>query len=204
MREDVLIQNLEKRGFEAVFFETSKEAVEFMVERISGKSVGIGGSLTVKEMGLDEALSKENAVFWHWDAKLVEELGGAKAVRDQAQDAQVYLSSVNAIARTGQIVNIDGTGNRIASLAYGHEEVYLLVGKNKITDTLEDAMDRAKNVAAPKNAMRLHRKTPCAIKGDKCYHCYSPDCICNGYLIHEHAMSGMKMVVVVIGEELGA
>lgn len=130
MRENVLIQNLEKRGFEAVFFETSKEAVEFMVERISGKSVGIGGSLTVKEMGLDEALSKENAVFWHWDAKLVEKLGGAKAVRDQAQDAQVYVSSVNAIARTGQIVNIDGTGNRIASLAYGHEEVYLLVGKN--------------------------------------------------------------------------
>ncbi|MEG0942260.1 MAG: lactate utilization protein [Angelakisella sp.] len=204
MDKNKLMDNLQKKGFQVEYFETSKEAVQYMTDALSGKTIGIGGSETVKALELDKALMENNTVYWHWLPELIEKYGTAKTVRDMANGAEIYISSANAIAETGEIVNIDGTGNRISATAYGHEKVYFIVGTNKVTETLEGAIWRARNIAAPKNAKRLNKKTPCAQNADKCYDCNSSDRICNGLLLLARPMSGMEMVVVLINEELGA
>lgn len=204
MDKEKLIQNLKTKGFQVECFETGKEAAKFMENSISGRTIGIGGSLTVKETGIDQALMENNTVYWHWLPECKEEFGGAKEVRDMAMTTDIYISSVNAISQQGEIVNIDGTGNRIASTCYGHKEVYFIIGKNKITEDLESAIWRARNVAAPKNAQRLGQKTPCAVKADKCYDCNCPERICNGFLVLERPMKGMEMTVILVDEDLGA
>ena len=121
----------------------------------------------------------------------------------KAATAQIYLSSANAIAATGEIINIDGTGNRVASTLYGHEKTYIIAGINKIAENYDAALWRARNIASPKNAQRLSKKTPCALKGDKCYDCNSPERICRGLVVLWEPMSSMEMEIVLIGEELG-
>lgn len=204
MNKEKLITNLQKKGYKVEFFDTSKQAVKFMTDSLSGKTIGIGGSMTVKAMGLDTSLEENNTVYWHWTPEQVKKYGSQKAVRDLAQSAEIYISSANAIAETGQIVNIDGSGNRISSISYGHEKVYFVIGVNKVTENLEKAVWRARNIAAPLNAQRLNRQTPCAKNADKCYDCNSPDRICNGFLILERPISGMEMTVILINENLGA
>ena len=117
--------------------------------------------------------------------------------------AQVYLTSANGLAETGEIINIDGNGNRTASMLYGHKKVVFLIGRNKLAPTYEEALWRARNIAAPKNAQRLNRKTPCAINGDRCYDCKSPDRICRGLAVLWEAISGVEMEVLLIDEDLG-
>lgn len=204
MNREKLTESLRAHGFGVRYFETSAQATQFLQETLHGKTIGIGGSETVRQMGLDRALAQDNTVYWHWDAQQVQQHGGAGAVRDLAAQAEVYLCSANAVAETGELVNIDGTGNRIAATAYGHQQVFFVVGVNKVTETLERAMWRARNVAAPKNARRLNRKTPCAQLADRCYDCSSPERICNGFLILARPMTGCDMSVILIGEELGA
>lgn len=204
MEKNKLIMNLEKKGYEVMHFGSSSEAVEYMIGQCNNKTIGIGGSQTVKEMGLTEALMKNNAVYWHWIPGLAESLGGVKAVLNKAAESEIYISSVNAIAETGEMINIDGTGNRIASNVFGHDHIYFVIGENKISENFEKAMWRARNVAAPKNAQRLKVNTPCAKNADKCYDCNSSDRICNGVLILERPMGGMKATVVLIDEDLGA
>jgi len=196
-------ENLKNKGFEVSVFNTGQEAVTYLEKAIIGKTVGIGGSLTVKELGLDQVLAKNNDLYWHWSQEKVQQMGGMDAVREQANHAQIYLCSLNGIAQTGELVNIDGSGNRISATAYGHEKVYFIVGKNKIEKDIEGAIWRARNIAAPKNAQRLQRKTPCAVKGDKCYNCNSPERICNGMLIIDRPLGGMKMEIVLIDEDFG-
>lgn len=202
-RKDELILNLEKRGYTVKFFETKEEAVSYMSGEIKGKTVGIGGSMTVSQIGLAESLSKNNTVYSHWNKALIDELG-SKEVMKRAAFADVYISSANGLALTGEIVNIDGTGNRIAATAYGHEKVYFVAGINKVTENLHTAIYRAQNVAAPINAKRLGKKTPCAVNADKCYNCNSPERICKGTLIFDRPMSGMAAEIVLINENLGA
>lgn len=202
MNKEKTLENLKKRGYEALYFETGKEAIAYMAEQVKGKTIGIGGSMTVKELGLEQTLGENNTIYWHWNPTQVEK-NGEKAVRNLAETTDVYISSVNALAETGEIINIDGTGNRIASIAYGHDTLYLIAGKNKVAENMEAAMWRARNVAAPKNAQRLNKKTPCAVRADKCYDCDSPERICRGFLTLERAMKGMKTVVILIGEDFG-
>ncbi|MEA5039356.1 MAG: lactate utilization protein [Clostridiaceae bacterium] len=203
MNFTALEETLKRKGFAVASFSTAAEAADYLDRELDGKTVGIGGSDTIKTMGLAERLRKHNTVYWHWlpDQK---QAHGADAVRRMAMDTQVYLTSVNALAETGLLVNIDGTGNRIASISFGHEKVYVLVGRNKITPDLDSALWRARNVAAPKNAQRLGYQTPCAVKGDRCYDCNSPDRLCRGFLITERPMRGTEMEIVLIDEELGA
>ena len=118
-------------------------------------------------------------------------------------NAAVYLSSVNALAETGEIVNIDGAGNRVASTLYGHKKVYLIISRNKLAADYDGALWRARNVAAPKNAQRLNRKTPCAIKGDRCYDCKSPDRICCGLVVLWRPMMGQDIEIILVDEDLG-
>ena len=122
--------------------------------------------------------------------------------QSKAMSADVFLSSVNAIAKTGEMVNIDGIGNRVASMMYGHKKVYLVVGRDKLAENLEGAVWRARNIAAPKNAARLHMKTPCAVTGH-CHDCSSPERICCGMNVLLHKMFRMETEIVLIDEELG-
>ena len=198
MNIEAAIKNLEKRGFDVRYFETGDEAVRYLTEEIQGTSVGFGGSMTVKELGLFQALSEGNTTYSHSEQK------DRMAAYIGAAHADVYISSANAIAETGEIVNIDGYGNRLSSTLFNKKRVYFVVGINKFTDNLEDAIWRARNVASPKNARRFQVKTPCAEKADKCYDCTSPERICKGLLVLWGKMGGVgRSEVVIINQELG-
>ena len=119
-----------------------------------------------------------------------------------ARTASVYVTSANALAETGEIVNIDGNGNRVSSTIFGHETVYFVVGENKITSDLPSAWDRARNIAAPKNAARLGKNTPCAADG-VCHDCQSPQCICSVITVHRRKPSSCNAVVILVHESLG-
>ena len=200
MFDSVLQSNLRKKGYMVSVFDSKEEAVSYITEETAGKSVGIGGSVTVQEMGLYEKLREQGDVYWHW---CTEENSTVEDVRRAAASAQIYISSVNGIAETGEIVNIDGTGNRIASTIYGHEKVIFVIGRNKVAKDLAGAISRAKNIASPKNAQRLHCKLPCAVKGDKCYNCESPNKICRVTSVFDTSPFGAEYEIVLINEDLG-
>ena len=188
-----LRRNLEAEGFTVSCFGTAAQAADYLDAALDGKTIGIGGSVTIRDMGLAERLSTHARVYWHWNEDALE----------QAASAQVYLTSVNGLAETGELINIDGTGNRVASGLYGHEKVYFVVGRNKIAPDYDAALWRARNIAAPKNAQRLQVRTPCAAKGDKCYDCKSPDRICRALVVYWEKPKSMDMEVVLIDEDLG-
>ena len=200
MHFETVKANLEKRGFAVSCFETKEEAAAYLDGKIDGKTVGFGGSVTLREMGLSALLGSHNAVFWHWE---IPEGKTAAEMRAEGARAAVYLSSVNGIAETGEIVNIDGTCNRVSAIFYGHEAVYLIAGKNKLEKDYEAALYRARNIAAPRNAQRLGVKTPCAVEGDRCYDCASPDRICRGLSVLWEKPMGGTFEVILINEDLG-
>ena len=187
-------KNLEVHGFDVTCFDTAAEAADYLDRRLDGKTVGHGGSITLKELGLLERLQSHAVVRSHW-------LGDSFA---DAAAAPVYLTSVNALAETGELINIDGTGNRVASTLFGHKRVYFVVGANKIAPDYDAALWRARNIAAPKNAQRLKRKTPCAVKGDRCYDCSSPERICRELVVLWNKPMGVDtMEIVLIDQDLG-
>lgn len=191
-------QNLEARGFRVSVFATAAEAADYLDSAIDNTSVGFGGSVTLEQMGLYERLERHDRVNWHWRPTV----DGADA-RQAAMTAEHYITSVNGLAETGELINIDGTGNRVASTLYGHKKVWFVVGRNKLASTYEEALWRARNIAAPKNAQRLKRKTPCAVKADHCYDCKSPERICRGLVVLWEAIGSMEMEVVLVDEALG-
>lgn len=150
-------KNLKDRGYGVTVFENQEEAVKYLDAQIHQKTVGFGGSVTLEQMGLYETLKSHNEVFWHWR---IPEGKTGQEVKQAAAGANVYISSVNGLAETGEIINIDGNCNRVASIFYGHEKVYLILGENKIEKDYERALYRARNTAAPLNAKRLGVNTP--------------------------------------------
>ncbi len=199
---EIVKKNLEKKGFKATVFEAASDASEYLNKEIDNSSVAFGGSVTMAEMGLFDTLKTHNEVWYHSDAELVEKYG-RDVIFEKAKSTDIYISSANGMTTDGVLINIDGNGNRIASTAFGHKKVYYIIGKNKIEDTFEKALWRARNIAAPKNAQRLNRNTPCAIKGDKCYNCSSPEKICRGILIVEAPMMAQETEIILINENLG-
>lgn len=192
-----LTEALEQHGFTVVRFATAAEAAAYINRELDGRTIGMGGSMTIREMGLFESLSAHNTVYWHWSDQ-------GPAAREEAARAEVYLTSANGLSETGELVNIDGNGNRLAATLYGHREVWFVVGVNKIAPDLDAALWRARNIAAPKNAQRLGCKTPCAARGDKCYDCHSPERICNAILTLPRKPGGIRTArVVLVEEELG-
>ena len=189
-------ENLEARGYSVRLFPDMVSAAEYLDGAIDGTSVGFGGSVTLEQLGLFPALGRHNTVFWHWKQNPAD-------ARASAANAAVYLSSVNALAETGELINIDGAGNRAASTLYGHRKVYLVIGRNKLAEDYDSALWRARNVAAPKNAQRLNCKTPCAVKGDRCYDCKSPDRICCGLVVLWRPMMGQDIEILLVDEDLG-
>lgn len=192
-------KTLEQLGYGVHVFGTAQEASDWLNAEIDGKTVGIGGSMTLYEMGMAESLGRHNEVFCHFVAPEEEKL----KLRQQAAETEVYLSSVNGLAETGEIINIDGTGNRVASTIYGHETVYLVIGRNKIAPTYEEALHRARNIAGPKNAQRLGVRTPCAVRGDRCYNCKSPERICRALVVFWEAVKSCRTEIVLVDEDLG-
>ena len=185
---------LEELGYTLRCFDTAAQAADYLDRQIDGRTVSFGGSVTLQEMGLYPRLSTHNQVVWHWE-------GGSLA---DAMTTDVYISSVNGLAETGEIINIDGTCNRVASTLFGHQTVYLVVGRNKIAPDYESALWRARNIAAPKNAQRLKRKTPCAAKGDRCYNCKSPERICKALTVLWGKPGGVEhMELILVDQELG-
>ena len=197
---NALTKALSSRRFLPQVFDTAAEAKAAALEIIGAKSVGIGGSATVRDMKLAEALQENgNEVYWHWlvakEAK--------QAARDKALMADVYMCSTNALTADGRLVNIDGTGNRAAGLIYGPHEVIVIVGKNKIVNGLDEAIDRIKRETCPTNARRLGLDTPCA-KTDQCHDCRTSARMCNVTFIHEGPTRPVKAFhVLIVKEDLG-
>lgn len=187
-----VMENFRRRGYSCVYFDTGEQAARYLLEKTAGKTVSFGGSVTLSEIGAYQALGERAAVRWHWKED------------GYCQDAEVYISSANALSEKGDIVNIDGRCNRVAGTLYGAESCYFVCGINKLCPTLEDAIFRARNVAAPKNAKRLGVNTPCAKNGDRCYDCASPERICRAMVILTNPPTGKAAYeVVFIGQTLG-
>lgn len=191
---------LEAKGYAVSCFGNAKEAADYLDGQIDGKTVGFGGSVTLEQMGLYEKLASHNKVSWH---QRMPEGKTNGEVRVEANASQIYISSVNGLAETGEIINIDGVCNRVAAICYGHEKVYLVVGRNKIAKDYDSALYRARNFAAPLNAKRLKRNTPCAVNADRCYNCSSPDRICCGLSVLWTKPMGGQYEIVLIDEPLG-
>ena len=200
MSFEKVTQRLISLGYTVSVFERASDATEYLAASLSGRNIGIGGSMTVKELGLFDRLRENNEVAWHL---YPDEDMTADETIDKAKGAEIYISSVNALSEDGEMINIDGRCNRIAATLYGAKKTYLIIGKNKLAESFDAALHRARNVAAPKNAKRLNKKTPCAIKGDRCYNCNSPDRICRALTVFWTKPRGMDYEIILVNEELG-
>ncbi len=196
-----IIENLEKRNMQGFFVKTKDEALKKALELIPKKStICFGGSQSIIQIGLIDAL--KNGDYILFDRSNAKNQDEVQDIYRKAFVSDFYLASTNAITLDGKIVNIDGTGNRVAAMIYGPKNVILIVGINKITKDEEAAIDRAKNYASPINAMRLDRKTPCKIKGS-CYDCLSPETICCVTSITRYSVYKNRIKVILVEEELG-
>ena len=193
---DAVSKNLERRGYAVRIFPDAQAAAAYLDAALDGKSIGFGGSATLDALNLYDRLAAHNQAVWHWKQD-------PDQARKQAMQTDVYLSSANALAVTGEIVNIDGVGNRLAGTLFGHEKVIFVIGRNKIVPSYEEAVRRARNVAAPRRAQQLGRRTPCAVRADRCYDCASPERICRGMTTLWGPMSGMEAEVLLIDQDLG-
>ena len=170
-----VLEELKKRSMEGYYCRTAQEAADLVSSLIAdGETVTFGGSMTIGETGILDALKKRTdlTILDRGEAKSPEEV---QKIYRRAFSCDTYLMSSNAITRDGQLVNIDGNGNRVAALCFGPKQVLVIAGMNKVSETLEEAVSRAKNTAAPVNCLRLNKETPCARTG-ACGNCQSPDC----------------------------
>lgn len=189
------IKNFERNGFKTRHFTTPEDLRKYLADNIVDTTVGMGGSVTLTELKICDALKGRNKIYWHAIDK------SAKTF-EEASLAEVYILSANALSESGEIVNIDGRGNRISGALFGanRKKVVYVCGTNKLEADLEKALWRAKNIAAPKNAQRLGIKTPCALKGDKCYNCNSPQTICRSISITRHPTSAETELLLLDGD----
>ena len=196
-----IIENLGKRNIEGFYFETSKEAVAHITDMMEkGSVIAWGGSESLKECGLMEAIK-------NGDYELIDRMTATTPEEQRQLFAKTslsdyYLMSTNAITLNGELINIDGNGNRLASLIHGPAHVIIVAGMNKVVTDVESGYKRVKTTACPPNAVRLSRKTPCGATG-KCGDCLSPDCFCNQIVVTRRSGHAGRIKVVLIGEELG-
>ena len=197
-----LIKNLQRRNIEAFYCPTAHEAVAKVQELIAdGSSVTWGGSMTVRDMGLPQAL-KDRGTLNVLDRDVIEDPEQKQQMYLRAFTADVYLSSANAMSEDGVIVNIEGNGNRVAAITWGPKKVIFIIGLNKVAQTIEAAIARARSVASPINAQRFDIKTPCQVDG-VCHNCNSPESICSYIHLLRNSRTQGRHVVVLVGENLG-
>lgn len=201
-RNDLLaaktIKGLESRNMSGYYAKNKEEALKIALELIpKGSSIGMGGAMSVHEIGLSEALMGSDYNFIDRDA--IEDK--RKAMLD-TYDADVFLSSANAMTDDGILVNIDGNANRVSAIAQGPKKVIFIVGMNKVCSDVDAAMKRARNVAAPTNAQRFGLETPCSKQGT-CFNCKSPDTICCQILITRYSRHKDRIHVILVNDNLG-
>lgn len=200
-RAQQLLKNLKARHFEAWYCETKEDALRKALELIpEGTSVGWGGAMSAVQLGLMDRLRDGNYRVIDRDKTNGPE--ERKAAMKRCLLADVFITGANAISMDGEMVNIDGMGNRVAAIVYGPERVIVIAGMNKVVDTLENAVRRARTVAAPMNKQRFSAETPCMITG-VCADCKSPGCICNQILVTRNCNPPGRISFVLVGEELG-
>lgn len=196
-----VITKMEQRNMQACYVDTKQEAVQKVCSMIKdNSSISWGGSMTLVELGLFEKLAA-NPSYQLLDRSAVppEQI---EDVYRAAFSCDYYLMSSNAITLDGKLVNIDGTGNRVAALIYGPKNVIIVVGMNKIVTNEHEALTRIKNVACPLNALRINKNTPCAKTGI-CHDCLSPDCICMHTVVTRNSRTKDRIKVILVGETLG-
>lgn len=200
-RGQILVKNLQSRHFDAYYCQTKEDALKMALELIpEGSSVGWGGAMSCEEIGLMKALHAGN--YRPMDRSLAKSPEEREQMMHAMLAADVFLTGANGLSLDGQMVNIDGTGNRVAAIVYGPGSVIVVAGMNKVEDTLEDAIRRARTVAAPMNNQRFDNDNPCSVTGS-CANCKSLTCICNQILITRHCRPAGRIKFILVGEELG-
>ena len=196
-----VIKNLARRNIEAFYCPTSREAVDKLLEMIpQGSSVTWGGSMSIRDIGIPAALA-DAGKYEVYDRDKAPDRAAATEIYLKAFSCDYYLSSANAITEDGVIVNIDGTGNRVAAITFGPRNVIFVIGMNKLTQNVDAALARARSLAAPVNTARFDIQTPCKLDG-VCHNCLSDDCICNYIHYLRHSPKG-KHKVILVGESIG-
>jgi L-lactate utilization protein LutB len=196
------VKNLVQHGFDAHFFPARDAAREAILKMVAHhQSFGFGGSETTRALGLVEALSaRGKTLFDHWPAGLGPE--EVVEIRKNQMRADCFFTSANAIAATGEVVNVDGCGNRTNAMCFGPAKVVIVAGMNKVRPTLEAALARVREVAGPMRAKSLNMPTPCTKTGT-CHDCNTPQRICRITVILHRRPALTDVSVVLIGEELG-
>ena len=197
-RANILIKNLEKHQFEAYYCENKEQALEKALTLIpKGSLVGWGGAISAQQIGLLDAMHTED--YRCIDRDLAPDR--VQAMRECLL-SDVFITGANALSLTGEMVNIDGMGNRVAAICYGPKSIVVIAGMNKVVDTVEDAVRRARTVAAPMNKQRFPAETPCLVTGS-CADCNVPGCICNQIVITRNCRPAGRIKIVLVGESLG-
>ena len=200
-RGQILVKNLLSRHFDAYYCATREEALKKALELIpEGSSVGWGGAQSCEEIGLMEALHAGN--YRPMDRSLAKTAEEREQMMHDMLAADVFLTGANGLSLDGQMVNIDGTGNRVAAIVYGPKTIIVVAGMNKVEDSLDAAMNRARTVAAPMNNQRFSNDNPCSTTGT-CGNCKNVTCICNQILITRHCRPAGRIKFILVGEELG-
>lgn len=196
-----IITNLGKRNMEGYYFEKGADCVKAIVDSIpQGSVVSWGGSETIKETGLLEAV--KSGSYELIDRSSAADPEEARALYAKTVLADYYLMSSNAVTIDGELINIDGNGNRVACLIQGPSHVIIVVGMNKIVTDVENGVARVRNMASPANAIRLKKKIPCAATGH-CHDCLAPDCFCNQIVITRRSGHEGRIKVYLVAENLG-
>ena len=200
-RGAILVKNLQNRHFEAYYCDNREEALQKALSLIpEGASVGWGGALSAKQIGLMDAVNAGPYRAIDRDKCATQE-EWKQAMLDCLL-VDVFLTGANALSLDGQMVNIDGGGNRVAAIVYGPGSVIVIAGMNKVVDSLEDAVRRARTVAAPMNKQRFPAQTPCEVTGT-CGDCKAEGCICNQILVTRHCRPAGRIKFILVGEDLG-
>lgn len=200
-RGEILVKNLKSRHFDAYYCDTKEKALAKALELIpEGSTVGWGGAMSAQQIGLMSALNSGNYNTIDRDRCTTAE-AKAQAAKD-CMFADVFLTGANALSMDGQMVNIDGMGNRVAAIIYGPGSVLVIAGMNKVMDTLEAAINRARTVAAPMNKQRFDSVTPCGVTGT-CADCKAEACICNHIVVTRHCRPAGRIKFILVGEALG-
>ena len=200
-RAQILVKNLQSRHFDAYYCADKEEALKKALELIpEGASVGWGGAMSCEQIGLMNALHAGN--YRAIDRSLAKSPEEREQMMRSMLLADVFLTGANGLSLDGQMVNIDGMGNRVAAIVYGPGSIIVVAGMNKVEDTIEAAVTRARTVAAPSNNQRFDNDNPCSVTGT-CGNCKNVSCICNQILITRHCRPAGRIKFILVGEDLG-
>ena len=196
-----ILEKFTKRGIDGYYCENKEEALETVKSFLTPEcSISWGGSETLKEIGLFEELNNTDYTLYdRMNAKTKEE---EKELYSKVVTCDYYFMSSNAVTVDGELVNIDGNGNRVACLIYGPEHVIIVAGMNKVVSDIDMAVKRIRNTAAPVNGVRLNTKTPCASTGH-CHDCLSEGRMCCEVVVTRTSRIPNRIKVILVGEELG-